>query len=264
VINLPAEITKTYDFNILTSWVTNFRQWMKDHGAQGKPLWITEYGSLMPPIDPPGVNYVNVSDEDTRDYMLASFNFFYHTIDPAIGYPSDGNRLVQRSYWYSLNEYRTSFGGSLIDTVTRQRTIVGDAFLAYEPPVPQVSQDPYPISASFIPLRYTPGTAKTRVDYQVDLRVGNNVTVERKAPVVANLTLDGVPFTQQAGNLARCGGVHVFSFDWPNIDPSALHHLLATIGPDGGLVDTNLGNNTLEFDPTLSLPLELFLPNIEH
>jgi len=264
---ITYDYAKTHDINVFTAWMTDFRQWMKNIGAQDKPLWITEYGSLLPPEDPPGgPNYVNVTDADTTQYMLQTLDFIYTAKDPTIGYnpplgqPGDEYRLVQKAYWYSLNEYRYHFGGSLFNPINKARTLVGDAYLAYDPPVSQVPQDPYPISANPTPLHYTLGSGKTHVDYRVEVRVGNNVTAEKQAPVVVNLTVDGIPLTPQAGNLTRCGGVRGFSFDWPDVDPSALHHIQVTVNPDGGLVDTNLDNNTLEFDPSLFLPTELFLP----
>jgi len=36
--------------------------------------------------------------------MLASFDYFLTATDPDLGYPADGNRLVQRWAWYSLDD----------------------------------------------------------------------------------------------------------------------------------------------------------------
>ncbi len=98
-----------------------------------KPLWITEYGSLFPPIDPPGrPNYATVSDEDTAAYMIDTFDFMLSAISDTTGFPADDNHLVQRWFWYSLNDHRYSFGGSLFDPDNDKAiTIVGEAFKAY-------------------------------------------------------------------------------------------------------------------------------------
>jgi hypothetical protein len=60
-----------------------------------------------------------------------------NTTDPAIGLPSDGNRLVQRWFWYSLNEHRYNFGGTLYDPDnSKARTAVGTAWINYvDPPI---------------------------------------------------------------------------------------------------------------------------------
>lgn len=123
----------TYSLSILIQRVNAFRKWMSNHGERSKPLWITEYGSLFPPLDPPGgPDYVNVSDRDTASFMVGSFNFFLRARDSSIGYPADENRLVQRWFWYSLNEHRYTFGGSLYDPDDQKKvTPVGKAFQAY-------------------------------------------------------------------------------------------------------------------------------------
>ncbi|MDH5507571.1 MAG: glycoside hydrolase family protein, partial [Anaerolineae bacterium] len=113
--------------------VIDFRQWMASIGEQDKELWITEYGSLFPPLDPPaGRDLINVSDEETTRFMLASFDFLLTAVDPALGMPGDGGRLVQRWFWYSLNDYRHHFGGSLYDPDQNKAiTPVGRAFAGY-------------------------------------------------------------------------------------------------------------------------------------
>ena len=61
----------TYSIEIFQQRVNAMRDWMADIGERNKPLWITEYGSLFPPIDPPGgPDYENVSDEDTAAYYV--------------------------------------------------------------------------------------------------------------------------------------------------------------------------------------------------
>lgn len=60
--------------------------------------------------------------------------------DDRIGYPADGNRLVQRWSWYSLNDYvynpetGIAFNGSLFDHDTREITPLGLDYAAYKAP----------------------------------------------------------------------------------------------------------------------------------
>lgn len=139
---LPVHITypfnETHDNAIFEERVVTLREWMASIGEQDKPLWITEYGSLFPPIDPPGgPDYQNVSDSETARFMTESFDYLLTTTDLAIGCPSDGDRLVQRWFWYSLNDHRYTFGGTLYDPDNSQaRTEVGTAWINYvDPPV---------------------------------------------------------------------------------------------------------------------------------
>lgn len=124
---------QTHDNSIFNARIQDMRQWMLDHGERDKPLWITEYGSILPPVDPDGgPDYVNTSDADTADFMTGTFDFLTTTTDATTGYAADGNRLVQRWFWYSLNELRYYYGGTLYDPENGgARTAVGDAWLNY-------------------------------------------------------------------------------------------------------------------------------------
>jgi hypothetical protein len=123
----------TYSVEILQKRIVQFRIWMSAIGEKNKPLWITEYGSLFPPIDPPGgPNYINVSDADTAKFMLASFDYMLSVADANIGCPCDDHKLVQRWYWYSLNDHRYNFGGSMFDPDNEKKiTEVGLAYQKY-------------------------------------------------------------------------------------------------------------------------------------
>ena len=82
--------------------------------SENKPLWIAEYGSLFPPIDPDGTpNYFGITDAISADFMVATFDFMLGATDAQTGLPADENQLVQRWFWYSLNEHRYIFGGSI-------------------------------------------------------------------------------------------------------------------------------------------------------
>jgi hypothetical protein len=126
-------ISDTHSIEIFQNWIINFRIWLYSIGEQEKPLWITEYGSLLPPIDPPdGPDYVNVSDEITSQYMIDTFDFLLSVTDSNAGYQADENHLVQRWFWYSLNEYRYVFGGTLFDPDKEfEQTLVGAKYENY-------------------------------------------------------------------------------------------------------------------------------------
>ncbi len=93
--------TGDYNKNFSTVWnnIVALRQWMASIGQRNKPLYITEYGVLLPP-DYTGYSYPEVRDS----FMYPSFNAFLNQTDSNIGFASDGNRLVQRWNWYSLDD----------------------------------------------------------------------------------------------------------------------------------------------------------------
>lgn len=117
--------------SIFREQVVAMRQWMKARGQQNKPLIISEYGLLYPytfkdnawflldeqgrPFDPPRVT----------KYLQETMNFLETAIDPSLGYPVDGNRLVQQWLWYSVVTNPDESGGS--------SNLVGTNFASFAP-----------------------------------------------------------------------------------------------------------------------------------
>jgi hypothetical protein len=117
------EVDDHDNLDIFKAQIWAFRRWMRDRGQQNKPLIVSEYGILMPP------DY-GFGPERVSRFLYGTFDFFFSTSDPSLGYPSDGNRLVQRWCWYSLSD--TEFpSGNLFDPQTSQMTLVGRAWLDY-------------------------------------------------------------------------------------------------------------------------------------
>lgn len=119
------DYSDTYSIEIFSERILDFRNWMASIGEREKPLWITEYGSLFPDWEirckydpyPDCSNPINgwPTQEDNIEYMINTFDFLLQSSTSLIGMPDDGNKLVQRWYWYSLNDHLYSFGGSLFD-----------------------------------------------------------------------------------------------------------------------------------------------------
>jgi len=91
------------NMGIFIQRIVDFRQWMAEHGQRDKPLLIPEYGILLWPIyrDEDGRYF---DDERVITFMYATFDFFLSATDPNLGYPADGDRLVQAWAWYSLDD----------------------------------------------------------------------------------------------------------------------------------------------------------------
>ena len=120
---LLYEIEDHDDMEIFQQQIIAFRRWMKEKGEREKPLIISEYGILMPAdygFDHPRV----------REFMYASFDFFLTAADDSLGYPPDGNRLVQRWAWFSLSneKYPT---GNLFHPDTQRITPLGMDYAHY-------------------------------------------------------------------------------------------------------------------------------------
>ncbi len=117
------EIEDNGNIEIFRQQIIAFRQWMADRGQRNKPLIVSEYGIPMP--EDYGFDF-----ERVRGLMYATFDFFLSATDETLGYPADGNRLVQRWAWFSTGStaYPT---GNLADPETRRLTRLGEAFGDY-------------------------------------------------------------------------------------------------------------------------------------
>lgn len=100
-----------------------FREWMAARGFQNYPLIVSEYGIPMP-------EDYGFPDERVLNFLIGTFDFFLTARDPALGYPADDHRLVQRWCWFSLDDtgYPT---GRLFDPQTGAMTEFGKGFAAF-------------------------------------------------------------------------------------------------------------------------------------
>lgn len=260
----------THSIAIFQQRMLAFRSWMANKGERSKPLWITEYGSLFPPIDPNGnPNYFGITDEISADYMVATFDFLLGASDAQTGLPADGNQLVQRWFWYSLNEHRYKFGGSVYNpdypNFGPRITLVGQQFIGYQSNLAQ--PDLFPVSLSILPVLYN--SNHTLVNYRLDITIGNNQYDDASCAQV--WIYDGDPGsggTLIAGPIPSSAihsyfGNGIVSAYWMGVQPGAQHTLFVRVGPIG-VSDTNPGNNQASFIVDTDLPRLHFLPIIHH
>jgi hypothetical protein len=106
---------------IFKDQVYNMRNWMKAHGQQDKPLIISEFGLLYPYLDgQPDGSCEFLIDETGRcfspprvtEFLRSTIQWMESVTDPNLGYPQDGNRLVQQWLWYSIVTNPEWSGGS--------------------------------------------------------------------------------------------------------------------------------------------------------
>jgi hypothetical protein len=257
----------TYSITKFQQRIVAFRTWMNNKGERNKPLWITEYGSLLPPEDPPdGPDYVNVSDTDTTNYMLATFDYLLNATNSLTGLSDDGNRLVQRWFWYSMNDHRYNFGGSLFDPDNEKiATLVGDGFIDFQASA-LARLDLYPISLS--PFPTTNMIDENLVDYQLMITIENDLASDTGSPGEVWI-YDGDPDEDGiliAGPISlSCldwnGGHAIISVDWLAVQPEEFHTIHIIVDPIG-VSDINPTNNEVEFLVYTELPHTAYLPMI--
>jgi hypothetical protein len=274
IIELPDGVYKTYSIDIFQQWIFAFREWMASIGEREKPLWITEYGSLFPPVDPiGGPDYYNVSDANTAAFMLQTFDFMLSASDEQTGLPADSNQLVQRWYWFSLNAHRYAVGGSIYNPDYPDYseygesviTPVGDAFIAYQQSHLQ-EPDLSPTNLVIVPKSYN--SDRSRVDYRLDITISNNnfddgtcaqVWVYDGNPNEENLIAGPLPSSMIKSNY----GTGLISVFWSGVEPMTQHQLYVVVEPIG-ISDTYPENNQAVFSVFTDLPKLHFLPLVGH
>lgn len=108
------------DLELFKSQISQFREWLKNRGYQGTPLALTEYGILLP-------SEFGYTPEVVGKYLEDTFHWLDSAVDPAIGYPEDGYRLVQRWAWFSLSDDQFPVA-NLADLEEDRLTLAGLAF----------------------------------------------------------------------------------------------------------------------------------------
>jgi hypothetical protein len=228
------------DHDNVNAWAWHLRlmrTWMQLRGYRDRPLIITEYGILMPEVY--GYDY-----ERVRQFFLATANWLTNATDPDIGYPADGNRLVQGWAWYSLND--PAFEGftswnHLFDPETLSITPLGLDYAAYTAPLTTPSVDLQP--AALLRGASAPGPGGL-VAATVMARIYNagNGTAEA---VAVHFERDGAP----AGDvtIASIGAyeMQVASVVWTGLLPEQTYQATVAVDPYNQIDECDPTNNSL-------------------
>ena len=126
------------DMTEFAGQVVAMRTWMKARGEQKKPLMLSEYSLLYPYIvDAPGScflmdEYGNCfTPERVRTFLNNSMSYLDTATDPNLGYPRDGNRLVQRWLWFSIYNNGVGSASNLLNSSLTTMTLPGQAYATH-------------------------------------------------------------------------------------------------------------------------------------
>ncbi len=97
------------DLTVFAEQVTAMRQWMRDRGQRHKPLILSEFSILYPYQEDPGSCYIQdefgncFTPGRVINHMHNAINYMESAVNPSLGYPLDGNRLIQQWAWFSIS-----------------------------------------------------------------------------------------------------------------------------------------------------------------
>lgn len=257
---LRIDVQQHDDFDLFVEQIERFRYWMWLNGYQDTPLYLSEYGVLMPK----GVFKPDFSEQRVNQFMDRTFDYLLTVTDERYGYRADGNRLVQRLSWFSTDF--TQYNGQLFDSKSGAYTSMGTFYKDYAQLV-QEAVDFYPVAVTVDPpiLVDTGEPVTVTVTAQV-ANSGNNFVPQD----VEVRFYDGDPQSggaqigeTQLLQLAGCGAWGRVSVTWPNLG-SGVHDVYVTVnGLPGGVVEDNpaLTNNQVS-ERILVTSEQIYLPTL--
>jgi hypothetical protein len=254
--DVPAGLTETQgivyalrdndNVSIFQQQITTFRQWMAAKGQQNKPLVISEFGVNMPTWVFDGQEYFTLAR--VRNYMYGAFNFLLTAKDPALGYPADDYRLVQRWNWYSLDENPENYGGSLFSYTVGTIDQLGLDWVAY---VNDATRPLTPaLNLKMLPVNYEVALPDEsgKMTATLYLHVSNSGYRNITNTIPIQLTdANGSPISQTSViGLQGCGSSKTAVLQIPNLSPG-IYLWKVEVDPAQTLLDENLTDNKLAF-----------------
>ena len=247
--------------------LVEMRRWMRDRGYRDRPLIISEYGILMPKVY--GYDYARV-----RDFMLATFDWLRKPAPelgyPDLGYPADGDRLVQAWNWYSLNyndppisEIPGMPDGNttwhhLFDPDTRLMSALGHDYANYTASLTAT----YPGYIDIQPIAISHSDPLPRdgspVTMTVSAHIRNNSTVSAH-DILVRFERDGVPAGQVAIASIGPGQTGTATVTWSNLNRGQRLAVTVSTEPGDGLVECEPRNNRLS-QSLLVTDIHIYLP----
>jgi len=258
---LRVLVRENASFDLFKQQILRFREWLVDRGYGGAPVYLSEYGVLMPDIFAPPDDF---PPERVNAFMTQTLDYVLNETDPALGDPSDGHRLIQRLSWYSVSDEayngylfeRPSTGGALV------LSPMGQNFAAYAAGIDKQA-DFYPFHAAAAVLPVPGASSTTTVTLTAAIANSGNTSAAQFAHV---RFYDGDPATngvqigaEQRVVLTGCGDDAVVSVVWQDAAFGS-HTVYVVVEPASGL-DDNARNNTLRLPMFLGREW-LYLPTI--
>lgn len=210
------------DLAIFETQVRRFRTWMAANGYRALPLYVSEYGILLPERNgfPPS---------SVTAFMDGTFDFLLTATDAETGYATDDNRLVQRSAWYAALS-RPPFNGSLFASTSLTDSMappfvlseLGVAYQAYATTLTTTS-DVALLDFAVIPA--LPPAADSPITVTLSATVANRGHGLTAIPVTVDFYAGGGPehggtlLASETVTVAGCGDARTVAAAWPAVTP---------------------------------------------
>lgn len=246
------------NFTLFKEQIVRFRRWMADRGYGNTPLFLSEYGVLMP-------EEYGFSASRVNTFMSKTFDYLLNTVDPTLGYPADNYRLVQRLSWYSTTD--TSFNGYLFEKVSisqpYQLSEMGKNYVSYTKSLSAtVDLSTISLSTDQVP----PPLNSDPVTFTLKAMIANSGNAQEAISTTVRF-YDNDPSkggkqigADQPITLSGCGETTVVKVTWPNV-ASGNYKVYVVVDPENKVVEGAGGEQNNQSQATVFFASDyVFLP----
>lgn len=264
--NLPANCARddVYcwaehdDMNEFAKQVVLMRTWMAAHGQREKPLILSEYSVLYPfqdyddPVNPTTCHLMDeygrcFTPARIKDFLNRTLDYLETRSDPALGYPRDGNRLVQRWLWFAVMTDKVGHTSNLVTDSLTELTSIGVDYVNRASRAAR-TVDLYPDRVYGIAER--PNTVTNTATGTLTVEIRNlgtvppgNQTLRVSFYKDASLTQLIRPIDVPAAIRGCEAGMVRASVQWPDLSVGG-HDFWVKIDSAGAVAESNETNNT--------------------
>ncbi|MFZ0547603.1 MAG: CARDB domain-containing protein [Candidatus Promineifilaceae bacterium] len=241
--------------SIFNEQVVAMRTWMLEHSQRNKPLILSEFSILYPYEDDGPTCFIEdeygncFTPQRVINFLNGSMNYLLNTTDPNLGYPLDGNRLVQQSLWFSVNNQAGV--GNVSDLVRNNAlTQVGQAFKAHVLAQPQTIN--LLVDSVNNPIGDTNGGATANVQLMVEIRNNGNkapsgnffVTFYKDAALTQPIGTTAVtgPGPSSPGMTGCARQKRYASINWNNLTPG-VHKFWVKVDSTNAVIELTESDN---------------------
>lgn len=248
---LRVEVKDNDSMQLFVEQIERFRKWMRDRGYANKPLYLSEYGVLMPNIF--------VAPEDfppsrVNRFMNATFDYLLSASNASYGDPADNFKLIQRFSWYSTSD--KAYNGYLFEKPQAdspyQFSEMGTNYYSYTQHV-AAALDLLPVQISADPAAPLVSNGATTITLKAE--IGNAGNLQQLQTVKVSF-YDGDPDhadPNQKGKLlgtrqvsiSGCGDKAIATMVWKNVAPSE-YKIFVKVDESNLVDEINEDNNKLE------------------
>lgn len=207
-----VEASESDNLQMFVSRVELFRQWMADRGYRQKPLYVSEYGVLVPDMPPP----LDFNASRVNQFMSKTIDFMLSATDAETGYTPDGNRLVQHFGWFSTTYH---MNGRMFDTFDNGATYhMNDIGKNYQNYANSVKAVPEIIIQNLSAI-----TSTSEITISATIANAGNNAEESSVDIrfySGNPDGDGEVIFNTSAILAGCGDSETVTFVWKSEEPN--------------------------------------------